>query len=266
MKKLIFFDIDGTIITENEVERTIPESLIKALRLLQKNGHLCFINTGRSLAEIETAIRDLRFDGYVCGCGTYISYHNDILYSKTLPFAFGNKIVEDLEAHKLEWLLEGSKYIYYSSKPYSTHINDFKEEHKKLVPKAFHVIAPEEAKNLEFDKFCICIREDSDLDGFRKKYEDTLTFIDRKHGFFEIMPKGCSKASGIQFLEEYFSVPHQDTIAIGDSTNDLPMLDYAGYSIAMGNSAKELLPVVDYVTDTVLNDGIYKAMQHLELI
>ena len=93
-----------------------------------------------------------------------------------------------------------------------------------------------------------------------------LTFIDRKNNFYEIMPKGCSKATGIRFLEEQFELPHEDTIAIGDSTNDLPMLKYAHYSISMGNGAEELLPFTDYVTDTVTNDGIYKAMLHLGLI
>ena len=70
----------------------------------------------------------------------------------------------------------------------------------------------------------------------------------------------------MRFLEEYFQIPREDTIAIGDSTNDLPMLEYAGYSIAMGNSPEEIRRAVDYVTDTVENDGIRNAMKHLELI
>ncbi|MDD7403357.1 MAG: HAD family hydrolase [Butyribacter sp.] len=266
MKKLIFFDIDGTIITENEPKRIIPESLPKTLQLLKQNGHLCFINTGRAYAEIEEAIRNLPFDGYVCGCGTYISYHVDTLFSKTFPAEFGSQLIRDMNEHHLEWLLEGIENVYYSSSPYQTRIGNFKQEHKLLIPDAYHEVSPEDAKNLIFDKFCICLKPDSDFEGFYQKYKDTLTFIDRKHGFYEVTPQGCSKASGIHFLEEYFHIPHQDTIAIGDSTNDLPMLEYASYSIAMGNSAKELFPVVDYVTDTVINDGVYKAMQHLDLI
>lgn len=266
MRKLIFFDIDGTIITENEDVRIIPDSLPKTLKMLQEKGHLCFINTGRALAEIETAIRTLPFDGYVCGCGTYISYHGKKLFGTTFPFSFSNQLIRDLETFRLEWLLEGEESVFYSSHPYTTRIGDFKTEHEKLLPNAFHSIAPKEAKNLAFDKLCICLKEDSDYFGFHEKYKDTLTFIDRKHGFYELVPKSCSKASGIRFLEEYFSIPQKDTIAIGDSTNDLPMLEYAAYSIAMGKCAKELLPVVDYVTDTVTNDGVYKAMQHLELL
>lgn len=268
MKKLIFFDIDGTIITEgnNSEDRIIPQSLPLTINELRRQGHLCFINTGRSYAEVDKDIRSLPFDGYICGCGTYILYQGKELFSKHLSYKERNRLIQDMKIHHLEWLLEGCHSVYYSTSPYRTHIGDFKREHQIIIPDAYREISPDHAQNLDFDKFCICVDENSDLDGFRRKHEETLTFIDRGNGFFEVMPKGCSKASGIRFLEEYFQIPHKDTIAIGDSTNDLPMLDYAAYSIAMGNSYTELFERVDYVTDTVIEDGVYKAMKHLELI
>lgn len=268
MKKLLFFDIDGTIITENHnaSQRFIPQSLIDTISQLKAKGHLCFINTGRSYAEIENTIRALPFDGYVCGCGTYVSYQGRELFTRHIHSHKGNAIIKDLEACRLEWLLESCTYVYYSSKPYRTRIGSFLKEHQLLLPHAVKILSPEKTQDVEFDKFCICLGEGHDFHTFYQKYQDTFTFIDRGQGFYEIMPLGCSKASGIQFLENYFQIPHQDTIAIGDSSNDMPMLEYAAYSIAMGNSSKEILPVADYVTDTVENDGIYKAMQHLHLL
>ena len=65
---------------------------------------------------------------------------------------------------------------------------------------------------------------------------------------------------------DYFDIPLEDTIAIGDSNNDLPMLEFAGLSIGMQKSDADVLSTVDYVTDTVENDGIYKAMKHFHLI
>ena len=268
MKKLLFFDIDGTVITEgtHHSERFIPQSFTDTLHRLQKGGHLCFVNTGRSYAELDNSIVALPFDGYVCGCGTYILYHGQELFSTHIEYSAGNAILSDLEACRLEWLLEGCHSIYYSMNPYHTRIGQFRAEHQKLIPHACQSISPESATDLDFDKFCICLGENHDFETFYRKYQDTLTFIDRGEGFYEIMPRNCSKASGIRFLEEYFHIPHQDTIAIGDSTNDLPMLEYAGFSIAMGNASEEILPMVDYVTDTVERDGVRKAMEHLGLI
>lgn len=266
MKKLIFFDIDGTIITDDGDRRMIPDSTLTALHELHKNGHLCFVNTGRSFAEVDKRIRELPFDGYVCGCGTYVSYHGKKLLSHTIPAKLGNRIIQNLEACHLEWLLEGTNGIYYSSLPYNTRIAKFKEEHQKLIPDVFYVINPEEAKDIPFDKFCICLGPNHQFETFRSLHQDSLTFIDRGNSFYEVVPEGFSKASGIAFLESYFNIPNKDTIAIGDSTNDLPMLNYAGYSIAMGNSDDELFSMADYVTDSVDRDGIYHAMQHLALI
>ncbi len=265
MKKLIFFDIDGTIITEGPI-RVIPDSLPKTLLALRENGHLCFINTGRVLSEIETAIRNLPFDGYICGCGTYIAYHGQKLFEKTFPSEMGSCLINDLENCHLEWLLEGTQNIYYRPHTYTTHIGDFKKQHQELVPDSVRILVPGSTESPVFNKFCICVGKQGNFRSFYEKYKDVLTFIDRKNNFYEIMPKGCSKATGIRFLEEQFELPHEDTIAIGDSTNDLPMLKYAHYSIAMGNGAEELLPFTDYVTNTVTNDGIYKAMLHLGLI
>ena len=61
------------------------------------------------------------------------------------------------------------------------------------------------------------------------------------------------------YEEEY------ETVAMGDSENDLPMLEYADISVAMGNGVKEVKEKADYVTDKIDNDGLYKAFKHLKL-
>ena len=265
MKKLIFFDIDGTIISEDK-EHIVPDSMYQALHRLQENGHLCFINTGRAWAEVDKKIRDMGFDGYVCGCGTHIRYQDEVLFSKSIPLALGNAILEDLRKNRLEWLLEGTDYVYYSAGEYQSRISLFRQEHEKQIPDAFRILAEGEEKNIVFDKFCICLTDDSQFEEFRQTYQNELTFIDRKRRFYEIIPNGYSKASGMQFLENHFHIDHKDTIAIGDSTNDLAMLTYAGCSIAMGGCAPELLPVADYVTFPLLEDGVYHAMEHYGLL
>lgn len=264
MRKLLFFDIDGTILSEGE-RRYVPDSAVQAIRELQANGHLCFINSGRAWAEIHNNISDLDFDGFVCGCGTFISYHGETLLADEIPMPLADEIYKDLHKYHLEWLLEGQHAIYYSTIPYKTHIGDFYREFHALFPD--HCVDyPPETRGLHYDKFCLCTTPESDLSGFMDKYKDKLTFIDRGNDFYEVIPVGHSKATGIRFLMDYFDIPLEDTIAVGDSTNDLPMLEYAGLSIGMKKSDAPVLNTVDYVTDTVENDGIYKAMKHFELI
>ena len=90
-------------------------------------------------------------------------------------------------------------------------------------------------------------------------------YIHRGEGFYEIVPKGYSKATGMQCLCDYFKVGIEDCYAFGDSNNDLPMLSYVPHSIAMGESSEELKKQVEYVTTGVLEDGILNAMKYYGL-
>ena len=65
---------------------------------------------------------------------------------------------------------------------------------------------------------------------------------------------------------DYYNIPVQNTYAIGDSTNDLPMINFAGTGIVMGNSPACVTCHADYVTSSILEDGIYNAMKHYKLI
>lgn len=264
MKNIIFFDLDGTLISEDK-NQYVPDSAKLALSELHKNGNLLFINSGRTLSEIEMPLRNLGFDGIACGCGTYIQYNGKVLFEKHIPQELADEISRDLQKYRLEWLLEGSRYLYYSTEKYETHIGDFQKQHLDKVPEFTKFAAPG-SSGLMFDKFCICTRPDSDMEGFRNKYKSLFDIIDRGNGFYEIVPSGVSKATSIKFLMDYFDIPLENTYAIGDSTNDLSMLTFAGNSICMGNGSEEVKKAVSFVTDDLYDDGLYNAFRHFGLI
>ena len=70
MKKIAFFDIDGTL--TSEIDGSIPQSAITAIRKARANGNLMFLNTGRCIQNVEPRFQEVGFDGFVCGCGTKI--------------------------------------------------------------------------------------------------------------------------------------------------------------------------------------------------
>ncbi len=82
----------------------------------------------------------------------------------------------------------------------------------------------------------------------------------------ELILKGCSKAGGMERILRELGAAREDTLAIGDSTNDLPMFQFAGHTACMGGGMAELKAQSEFITDTVLNDGIEKALQHYGLI
>ena len=100
-----------------------------------------------------------------------------------------------------------------------------------------------------------------------KLFGDVVTFMPHRYdAYMDINAKGVSKASGIMKVLELFDIDVKDSYAFGDDLNDVEMLSSVGHGIAMTPHAAALDGIVEYVTDTVANDGIYKALKHYGLI
>ena len=84
--------------------------------------------------------------------------------------------------------------------------------------------------------------------------------------FCDISPMGGSKQHGIDKFLKYYDIDLSSTMAFGDGGNDIPMLQHVAISVAMNNASDEVKSVVDYVTDDVDHDGIYKACLHYHLL
>ncbi|MBQ1850640.1 MAG: HAD family phosphatase [Lachnospiraceae bacterium] len=265
--KLIFFDIDGTLITHGKHE--LAPRTAEAIRRARANGHVCVINTGRTAALVMDWLPQLApFDGYLCGCGTQIFFQGQSLMHRTLTQDEAKHIIDGLEAHKIDAILEGENMNF-------TH--DLGHMHtatfRKYIADRYsqRMWQPFENAPGRFDKF-FCFADDSQsVYDFMKDQADLLDLIDREHGYFEIVPKGCSKATAMDFLLDHLNksgnypkmITTADMVAIGDSNNDLPMLQHAGTAIAMAKSSTQVLELADFVTTTVMDDGIYNALAWL---
>lgn len=261
-KKMIFFDIDGTIIDEKTHE--CPKSTIDAIKKARENGHLTFINTGRTFFNVSEQIRSIGFDGYICGCGTYINYKDKPLLHKSIPHETCIEIVNKLRECKIEALFEGLNDFYFDQT--KTPTGELAELKESFISRRLDVSKSWDDPKLNFDKFCVWIKETSDFSSFYSYITKEFDYIDRGNNFGEIVPKGYSKATGIKFLQQYFNIPDENCYAIGDSTNDLPMLKYVPNSIAMGNGTPVLFDLVSFVTKKIEDDGIKHALKHYEII
>ena len=82
----------------------------------------------------------------------------------------------------------------------------------------------------------------------------------------EYCKRGNTKARGMEMLLQTLGTPKEETFAIGDSENDLTMFAVAGTTICMGDGMEKLKAAATYVTDAVLEDGIFNALRHFGLI
>ena len=259
---LLFFDIDGTLITDDE-NRILPDSTREAIKIAREKGDKTFINTGRVFVNIEPFIRDIGFDGYVCGCGGYIRYEDKILYHKQYPQEVCRKLAYDSRRFGFSGVFEHAEKTCYDKEmdnPYRDQIVAYFS--KNPAPLIDDIDSPD----FVFDKFSAFIDETSDIEGFKKSIEPYFDYIDREGPFCEMKPKGHSKATGIQFLLDFFGLPLHNAYVFGDGNNDVDMLEYVPNSVCLGSGSDLAKKAAAYVTDDVLDDGIYNAMKHFGLI
>ena len=264
MRKIAFFDLDGTL--SSEIDHTIPQSTIDSIRKARANGNLMFINTGRCFENVEPQFRDIGWDGYICGCGTHIICDGKNLLYKTLTRDVINQIAEAARKCNLDIRFESKDCICYdlpeklrhpmAKKSYAWHS---KEKH--TMPKDIY------DPSFTADKFGVWLTEDSDLEEFLKTSDNYFDCIDRYPAFKEFVPHGFSKATGIQVILDYYGISKENTYAFGDSNNDLPMLTFVANSIAMGNSnPPSLFEKVTYRTENASENGIHDALEHFGFI
>ena len=262
-RKLLFFDIDKTLLTP--YPWAVPASARIALKKAHDNGHLLFVNSGRTYAMIPEIIRKIGFDGYVCGCGSQIYMNGELLFSSSIPNSLCREIIEILRNCKIPAFFERPDKILYDNGSCSLPgaIQNLKTE---VEVEDLSLYTSEIYHSFTFDKFLAFPAADSDTDTFRKFVDEHFLCFIHDDKARELTQKNCSKATGIQFLADRLGVSIKDTFAFGDSTNDLPMLQFAGNSIAMGDSDPLILPHCTYQTTNIEDNGIANALKHFLLI
>ena len=102
MSKLIFLDVDGTLV---DYHNRIPESAVKAIRQARKNGHLVYVCTGRSKAEMQQELWEIGLDGMIGGNGSYVEHHGQVLMHELISKEDAAKIVDWLTQRHLAFIL-----------------------------------------------------------------------------------------------------------------------------------------------------------------
>ena len=112
MKKVIFFDIDGTLIDSHNGKKDISSRVKQSLRDLQRRGHYVFIATGRPYAFLSKVIREFGFDGYVLANGAHVIVDGKKIHSKAIDNGILKNLVSHLGNKNLEFVLEDETCVY----------------------------------------------------------------------------------------------------------------------------------------------------------
>jgi Cof subfamily protein (haloacid dehalogenase superfamily) len=255
-KKLIFFDIDGTLFNEN---KEVPESTELALQSLVNNGHEVAIATGRAPFMYKQLREDLNIKNYISFNGQYVVFNNEVIYKNPIALEEIKKIIDHSKKnnHPLVYLDHEGMRVNHEDHPHVL----LSMDDLKIAPPTYD---PDYYRTREiYQALIFCEGNDEQL--YVRKY-DALHFIRWHQYSVDILPAGGSKAVGLKKMAEQINIPRERVVAFGDGLNDLEMLEFAGIGVAMGNAHPLAKEVADIVTDDVANDGIYKALKKINLI
>lgn len=267
-RKIAFFDIDGTL--TSEIDGSVPVSAKKAIKKARENGHLMFINTGRCMQNVEKRFLEIGFDGIISGCGTNIYCDENGTLQELLYFPQTHAVTYEILTHArkfaLDILFESKKYVRFDTKRTLITEGGIKQ-YNAFVNRNYDMSQDPESEDFICDKFVVWFKNIEDLSAFRQISDNYFECIDRGGNFREFAPKGYSKATGIQFVLDHYHLPLENSYSFGDSNNDLPMLNYTKYSVAMGNSIPpSLFNQVSYVSANSSQNGIYQALEYYGFI
>ncbi len=259
---VIFFDIDGTLI--DDTTQVIPQSTVDSIHALVAAGHIPVVNTGRPYSHVDPRVRAMPFAGWICAGGQEVLLQGKWLKKQTVPMEWMPTLIENVRKNDLQVVYEAEGGFYLDG--------DYSNKHPEILLQSdlirkidCYVRDISQGLDHAVVKFCTFDIPGSNRAAFIESVSHWFTSIDRR-GMAEFLIKGNSKAAGLQLILEELGCPVEDTMAFGDSGNDLPMLKAVGIGVCMGNGVQEAKAAADYVTATVLEDGIFHALKHFNLI
>lgn len=260
--KIIFFDIDGTLIFYDGEKSVMPDSTKVAIKKLRENGNLVFISSGRPIRFILQEFEGM-FDGFICGNGTYLIYKGGCIYNRLIDESTLEQLLKAFKKLDLGCSFSGAYhgYAYNMDKDKIVVMNSFYNRGDSYMIEKWDV------KEIKANMLDIFFKDKIHLKKCIEYFGDELIFNSHGgHTSADVSFKDWDKADGVKYLIEYLKMNFDDTIAFGDGKNDISMLKTVKTGIAMGNAVDELKEIATFVTENVLDDGIYKALDKLHLI
>jgi len=249
--KTVFLDIDGTLITDTEGPF---DDDIKAIEKAWQRGVKIFLCTGRSLIQIAKVFLDASWvDGIVAAGGAHVILGGKTLYHNWVPI----NLLCDISAM---FISTGRRCNF-------------------RADKFTYIVNPDSTRNSDSSKIHITAKDD-----FTQKYSNArvsmLTvdhsmqvnerdFLLKDFDMYMQIPhidffiKGEGKAKGMQMILDTLSMDRKDSIAIGDSLNDMDIICKSGTGIAVGNACNELKAQASWISATVGEGAVVKALEYL---
>ena len=258
--KMLVLDIDGTIFKK---DYTASERVKQTLKSLVKKGIKVVLCTGRMYAATKQIAKELELNTPVISYqgGLVKNFLNDekTLFEKTMDEDLSLDVIKELKKRNIFFNL------YINDELLVEHDSILIQQYVDARNIKYRIVGNCENLNLKGMNKILAIDDDITLiENLQKemaqRYKDKLYVIRSTPRFCEFSNPEATKGNAVRFLADMWGIKKEEIMACGDQDNDIEMLLAAGVKVAMGNATEDLKKIADYVTDSVDNDGVVKAV------
>jgi len=264
--KLVVTDMDGTFLnSKNE----ISVANLKVVEALKSKGIIFVIATGRIDYMIKTYLRQIRNSNPIIGCNGALVRNlqtGEIFREDIMDKAVYKKVIDICKYFKVPYRIDGEKFVYSETLEgrinfiidYNKILSDKDKIPYKISPNIITDMDPEE----KVFKILVTDEDFTHLQKVEVEINKVAGVVAYKsaHNLLDVMKTGVTKGRALRSLAEILFIKPEEIITIGDNYNDLSMLEYSGFPIAMGNSVEAVKNISKFVTTSNDEDGVAKAL------
>ena len=269
-KKLVFIDLDGTLLND---QKTISEFSLSVIQQLNQHpDYILCIASGRPYVMVKYYLHLMHITTPVItnnAANIKLASTGEILFQKCLPLTETLNYIQYCNLHHLNWAIFYTDHIYSTNTP--ERIARYSEYNSKLVSAGFpelpHTIISNDEdpvslltggaerlsmliqKEYEHELITSYFKEHSELHGIRSTPDS-----------YDIVHPDVDKWQGVKFISNYYNIPLDQIYVFGNDRNDQQMMQNCPHSFAVSTSESSILSLANSVIDSNNEDGVAKAI------
>ena len=276
VKKLLFFDIDGTLAMPGHPP---AEDTVRAIRAARAAGHRAFLCTGRGENMISGDIDAIGFDGGIYHAGgralldgriIYENHADPSMLEEVLPVIRDNSIFYTIETTEGEFASAFDRKILAD-----LNLAGANTEMVRMIETVFlkRENTLPDYRGQGIYKVFFFVRDLSDFERIREAVGEKYLSVSFENLGSDMTLTGCevsrkdiNKGKAMEGVCAFLGADMKDTIAFGDSMNDMAMIRAAGLSVAMGNAEPRILEAADVVCESCAEAGVARQLERLGFV
>jgi len=264
MIRLVALDLDGTLISAS---LRVSERVKSTIASARATGVDFTMVTGRMFQAARPFAQAVGIEGpIVCyqGAATYVVSTGERLFHYPLPAAVTADVLRLASA-------DGVRALgYHDDTLYADERDAYTKEYTDLARVEARVVGSlQDFFQNRVSTKVVCVTDILKADAYVDRLQAVLgqrAYVTRSQPqFVEVLDRSVNKGRALAAIASLYGVRAEETMAVGDSWNDVPLLAAAGFAVAMATGPKELLANADAVVAGVERDGVAEALERFVL-